>query len=366
MKIGLLITSIGNFGQKGFYNAQEIGLGKALDRYFDAVYIYKLVPITASKVDEKIDGTKNVILHSIPSKSFGINGIFDVSILDNSLDSLVYFSDTQISVPKVHKWAQNNRVKLYPYIGVLESHSTNKWKKLFVDMFFRRNLRVYRCCHCFAKTPTVEQKLHQMGVDNISVIPVGLDLSLMHQGYEAVEKKTLKEKYGFQESDKVLLFIGRLIKEKQPLRMIKLFQEIYVNDNNYRLLIVGQGELKSAVDAAIKDADLQATVIQIERIPNADIWELYRLAECFVNLNQQEIFGMAILEAMYYGCKVVAWKAPGPELIIEDGVSGFLVNNNKMLCSRVVSAEYYPENGRKRVLENFTWNNMARYIESIV
>lgn len=26
------------------------------------------------------------------------------------------------------------------------------------------------------------------------------------------------------------------------------------------------------------------------------------MADSFVNLNQQEIFGMAILEAMYYGC----------------------------------------------------------------
>ncbi|WP_125140095.1 glycosyltransferase [Clostridium transplantifaecale] len=366
MKIGLLITSIGNFGLKGCYNSQEIGLAKALDSYFNAVYIYKLIPESNQRKDEKIDGTKNVILHSIPSKSFGINGLLNISDLDSSLDSLVYFSDTQISVPKVYRWAAKNKVQFFPYIGVLESHSTSKWKKLIMDALFRRNLEVYRHCHCLVKTPTVEQKLHQLGVDKIMVTPVGLDLSLLHQGYEVVEKTSLKEKYGFQQADKVLLFVGRLIEEKQPLRMIEIFNEIYTKDCNYRLLMVGQGELKFAVDTAIKGAALQAVVTRIEQIPNADIWELYRLADCFVNLNQQEIFGMAILEAMYYGCKVVAWKAPGPELIIEDGVSGFLVDNYKMLCSRVVSEEHHPVNGRKRVLENFTWNNMARYIDSIV
>lgn len=36
---------------------------------------------------------------------------------------------------------------------------------------------------------------------------------------------------------------------------------------------------------------------------------------------------MAILEAMYYGCKVVAWDAPGPNLIIENGKSGWLVRD---------------------------------------
>ena len=32
MKIGILITSISNFGQSGFYNSQEIGLAKALSK----------------------------------------------------------------------------------------------------------------------------------------------------------------------------------------------------------------------------------------------------------------------------------------------------------------------------------------------
>ncbi len=32
MRVGLLVTSIGNFGQRGFYNAQEIGLVKEMDK----------------------------------------------------------------------------------------------------------------------------------------------------------------------------------------------------------------------------------------------------------------------------------------------------------------------------------------------
>ena len=43
MRIGLLMTSIGVFGQKGFYNSQEIGLAKAMDTLFDEVKVYKLV-----------------------------------------------------------------------------------------------------------------------------------------------------------------------------------------------------------------------------------------------------------------------------------------------------------------------------------
>ena len=47
-------------------------------------------------------------------------------------------------------------------------------------------------------------------------------------------------------------------------------------------------------------------------------------ATLFVNLNENEIFGMSLLEAMYAGCPPVARHAPGPDLIIENGISGYL------------------------------------------
>ena len=363
MKIGLLITSIGNFGQKGFYNAQEIGLAKALDKYFDAVYIYKLVPESMSRSDEKIDNTKNVILHSIPSKSFGINGLPDVSVLDTTLDVLVYFSDTQISVPKVYNWAVKNKVKFYPYIGVLESHSTSNWKKLLMDTLFKRNLKVYRKSHCFVKTPTVEKKLRGMGVDKISVMPVGLDLSLLHQDYELADKIALKGKYGFDATDRVLLFIGRLIDEKQPVRMLDILNQIRQQDKNYKLLMVGTGPLRAVVNEKIREYGL---VDAVDKIPNSDIWELYRFADCFVNLNQQEIFGMAILEAMYYGCKVVAWRAPGPKLIIEDGKFGYLVEDDDSACKRIMENVDVSAESHKRILQSFTWDNAAKIINTTV
>lgn len=365
MKIGLLITSIGNFGQKGFYNAQEIGLAKALDRYFDEVQVYKLILENQQESRELIEESKNAFLHMIPAKSFGINGLFNTEILDTKLDVLVYFSDTQFNVPKVYKWAMKNKIQFYPYIGVLESHSTSAVKRLLINALFKRNLAVYKKCHCLVKTPVVEKQLRNMDIQNITVMPVGLDLTLLHQDYMNANTDELKVKYGFKPEDKVLLFIGRLIDEKQPMRMIDILAELLKKDDNYKLLMVGTGPLKDAVNAAIKKYGVKKSVKQVEKIPNSDIWELYRFAECFINLNQQEIFGMAILEAMYYGCKVVAWKAPGPSYIIEDDISGYLVDSNELVIERILTSEYNPGSGKKRVLSQFIWNNMACTVSTL-
>lgn len=362
MRIGLLITSIGNFGQKGFYNAQEIGLAKALDKLFEEVTVYKLVSVDQEAYHEHIEGSRNANLNIIPSKNIGSNGIIDIKCLDKSLDALLYFSDTQISLPSVYKWTQKNNIRFFPYIGVLTSHSSNRIKRLVTDTLFRRNLQIYKKSQCLVKTPKVKKELHNLGVEQIIVTPVGLDLSLVHAKYAETSTARLKVKYGYTEYEKVILFIGRFVKEKQPAKMIEIFDFLQKNDKNYRLIMVGTGELKENMIAKVKDLELVSKVQFLDRIPNNEIWKLYRIADVFLNLNQQEIFGMSILEAMFYECKVVAWKSPGPELIIEDGISGYLVESNEKLIEKIKDNTNVTKNAHKRVVSTFIWENMANIV----
>lgn len=366
MRIGLLITSIGNFGQKGFYNAQEIGLAKELDKLFDEVIVYKAVPISEKKNKSLIKGCKHSILYQIPVKSKGINGVWDCSIMDSNLDALVYFSDTQLAVPRVYRWCCENNIVMYPYIGVVESHSSSKLKKIVIDKLFKRNIQVYKKCTCFAKTPTVLNQLDTLAVKSSVLMPVGLDLTLLHEEYEKVSKCELKNKYGYLEEDKVLLFIGRLIEEKQPIRMLDILNEIRKKDQSYKLLMVGTGEQENIVKGRIKELSLEDCVQLVVRIPNKDIWELYCLADAFVNLNQHEIFGMAILEAMYYGCKVVAWKAPGPNLIIENKISGYIATSNQEIEDFIINKNLSKSVMKRRILDHFTWCATAEKISDVV
>lgn len=365
MKIGILVPSIGNFGKIGFYNMQEIGHAKALSKLFSSVQVYKLVDRSQEKLEQAVEGFQNVRIHFLPSKQIGSNGLPDLSLIDSDLDALILCADTQLSVPYISRWAKRKGIRLIPYIGVTRSHSTGKIKKFMIDLLFGRNLAVYKKHHCAVKTPTVKAELERMGVPNVTVAPVGLDLSVLNRDYAKADVLALKQKYGYGTEDKVLLFIGRMIEEKQPLRMIQLFAQTYSRDSAYRLLMVGTGELKEAVAAAAETLGVAAQVQFIDRIPNKDIWELYRIADSFVNLNQQEIFGMAILEAMYYGCKVVAWKAPGPSFIIEDGVSGFLADSDAGILEAITERTILPEAAQERIINHFTWDKTAEKMLSL-
>lgn len=70
----------------------------------------------------------------------------------------------------------------------------------------------------------------------------------------------------------------------------------------------------------------------IHQLPNESVHVYYHACDAFVNLNDQEIFGMSLLEAMFAGCPPVARHAPGPDLIIEDGLSGWLCSTVPQLA----------------------------------
>lgn len=367
MKIGILVLSIGSFGAKGFYNLQEIGLAKALDSLCDEVKVYKLVANTAERQTQDIEGTRNASLDLIPSKQIGSNGIPDMRCIDKNLDALVCFSDTQIMFPKVYRWAEKNKIKLIPYIGVVESHSTNKVKQYVMNCLFSRNVAVYKKCRCCVKTHAVQEILTAFGVNNSIVAPVGIDFSLLNSNFEELNKECAKVRIGFQSTDRVVLLVGRIDADRNPLDSVNVFGKLKKYDRNFKLLIIGKGTLKSELFALLRQAGLEEDVKYIEQLPNSEMWKIYRASEILITFSRTEIFGMSILEAMYYGTVVHAVNAPGPNEILVDHESGYLYNNaidmENGITENLSNEESIKDNAHKRVVNHFSWYKTAKIIE---
>ncbi len=361
MRIGILVSSISNFGESDFYNSQEIGMAKALVKLGNHVVVYKLLHRNAVIPTNIFHENFEVRYSSV--RNIGINGLVNVDVLDEALDALVYFADTQLSVPTVYKWCKRTNTIFVPYIGVIESHSTNSAVKRIMNMFFSRNLSVYKKVRCLVKNSDVARRLKDKGVQDIRLAPVGIDLDLLNGDYQNTSTDQLKKKYGFESNTNVILFIGRLVEEKRPLDMIEYFARLTQKDTSYRLLIVGDGVLSKDMLCEIERLNISDKVKWIHKIENEKIWELYCLCDCFVNLNKQEIFGMVLLEAMYYGAKVVAWHAPGPDYIIEHGKSGYLVNSEQDLYKYITcSASELSTCAHDRIISSMTWETTAKVI----
>lgn len=366
LTIGILDTTVGTVQGGKYYNTQEIGLAKALSVYVKFIWVYKVYVGKGKALTETPVGYDNVCIKYIPVRALGQNGMLPCEKLDKECKTLIYFSDTQTILPRVYRWCKKNDIILMPYIGVTKSHSENRIKKWLVDLLFMRSLKVYRKCKCLTKTERVRDELYQRGVNHIEIAHVGLDTTLCNEEYQKTDKNELRGKYGFTERDKIVLFVGRFCQEKRPIDMVVIFARIYERNPEYKLLMIGNGELFGNTQELITKKGLKQAVRLITQVPNDKMWEIYSMSDYYINLNKQEIFGMALLEAMYYGCLVIAHSAPGPDAIIENGVSGWIVEEDDDIISHLEENNVMRVSAKHRVMEHFTWEKTAETVMEVV
>lgn len=361
MRIAILSLSMEEFHSNQFYNSQAEGLGKALADYNHDVTVYHWVTNISEKCITKYE--HNVWIEYVKCRHIGKHALVPLRKLKDDLEFAIVFTDNNIDFPRVYKWFQEKKIVVAPYIGVLKSNNSNSLKKIIVDRICN-NLDLYSRIPTVVKTPAIRDTLLQNGAKDVSVIPVGLDKTLLKQDYLEYPTERLRNNWGFSSEDIILLYIGRMTEEKKPVEMLEILENISKKDATIRLIMVGKGELESKIEQEIEKRHLKDYIIWLRQIENNKIWELYCISDWFVNLNEHEIFGMSILEAMYYGCPVVAKHSPGPDFILSNTVNGYLCQEKKEMESCIRETDYktikiIKKNAKQTVQEYFMWQSTA-------
>jgi glycosyltransferase involved in cell wall biosynthesis len=123
---------------------------------------------------------------------------------------------------------------------------------------------------------------------------------------------------------RLLLAAGRLATEKCFDGLIQVFSKLVFNHTEWDLVIVGEGQLRTAIEQQIERSGLQSRVFLPGRAGNIGDW--YERANIFVLSSRFEGFPNGIIEAMAYGLPVVSFDCDtGPRDIIRDQIDGILV-----------------------------------------
>ena len=155
--------------------------------------------------------------------------------------------------------------------------------------------------------------LRDWGVCNVRVVSLGVNPDIFRP--DASEKDTIRRSLGLNSQKKLLLYVGRLSKEKNTAALFSAFKLLQRRcPNEFQLLVIGDGPERTQL------RKLQARAKNVSWVRYcADPRELaryYRAADLFVHPGVQETFGLAALESQACGTPVVGIRGSCMDKII--------------------------------------------------
>lgn len=194
----------------------------------------------------------------------------------------------------------------------------------------RAEVEVIGCCDAICASNPVEadqlRSFYGAPPERIEPVPPGVDHAFFSPGERAGARTAL----GFDDRP-TALFVGRIQPLKQLPIAVRMLAEL--RDDRTRLVVVGgpsgpdgQAELEK-VRALVDELGLHERVQLVEPQPHHLLSTYYRAADVVVVPSRSESFGLVALEAAACGIPVVAASVGGLRTVVEDDVTGFLVES---------------------------------------
>lgn len=346
MKI-LIVRTFASVISSTSYNVQEIGLAKA---YVKAGHQADVVLYGGKEKDHFLEipiedyeeGSKITVYYL---KSFGIykNGFFP------SLKKMVKDYD----IIQVHEYDQITSWKYYTsrkyrdrvviYHGLYYSDFNKGYNlkcKVFDNIFLR--LKKNPDCLCFGKSRGAAQFMNSKGFKKAIPVGVGLDVSAWKKSLESgvsreegdavkcLPKKDADGKIWFD-----YLYIGKLEPRRNTLFLIDLVNRLLDTHDDTRFVLVGDGEADykaKCLEKAARHIE-DGRIIYIESAKQSEMPQIYGFADCMLFPSIYEIFGMVLMEAMYFGVPVITSDNGGADTVYRDGENAIVVLNKKKIAA---------------------------------
>ncbi len=328
-------------------------------------------PVRNIPVDPVPVFTSHPTVHSKSIMEYSVSELIEfISLYNNELEKvLIDFSPDVIHIQHFGLWLSVPLLKELsteiPLIvtahgtGLYVLESDKRFKKLFRESIDNLN-RVIAVSNDVKKRT---ERLFPNLKNRIDTIMGGVDIYRFKKtgktGYQWKRKYNLK--------DKVVLYVGRLIKEKGVQHLINVAP--YFPDTSF--VITGSGDYRNVLE---KMSKVHENILILPHLDNEIVDFFVHSDVLCVPSIWEEALGLVILEAMASKTAVVASNIGGIPSIVRHNETGLLFEpgNEEDLKDRIAHvlndrklSKRLTENAYRMIKENFTWKKIAERIDSI-
>jgi glycosyltransferase involved in cell wall biosynthesis len=313
-----------------------------------------------SLIEQKTQEAALSIVHFSISMDIAIWKIPVLSniLLDNNVDVVICCQNKDVKIGA--KAARRVGTKaIFARQGVQNLSNKKKYIKpftQFIDGIITNTLSIKKAYENFGWFPNGFIHVIYNGVE----IPENVPLLDMHK------------KYKLPNDSKVVFSAGRIDHQKGFDLLIEVAQRCKSDSHNWQFVVAGEGKLKQSLVDQARHAGVDDLLHFIGF--SDQVVSLLRSCTVFVLPSRFEGMPNALLEAMAMGKASVATRVNGAPELVEDKVSGFLVESENinelyeklgMLLSDETLRKEMELNAKLRVKDHFTVNKMIDKLETL-
>jgi len=196
--------------------------------------------------------------------------------------------------------------------------------------------------------------------DKLHVIPTGIDIKKFPTA-------------GPQERQKALLYVGSLIPRKDVSTLISAMEQVKQNFPDYKLWIIGEGDLRSPLEKQAQNAGLADRVEFLGPQSQAEVARLMRQAKLFILPSLEEGQGAVLVEAMASGTPCIGSDAGGIPTVITPETGRIFPAGDSDGLFKAISALLVDEaawssaskDGRQRAERYYDWEHLSEGIIAV-
>jgi glycosyltransferase involved in cell wall biosynthesis len=240
-------------------------------------------------------------------------------------------------------------------------HWLNPWRKRIAKQMLRCAQRVRVVSEALRENVAKECGIP---LSRILVAPVGVNFvraSGDKREFKALISPSIAER-------KVVLFVGRLCAPKNLGLWVDVAQQLAKRHPDVAFVIVGDGPEEGTMRELVRSLGLDDHFFVLGRKMHEELPQIYAAADVFLLTSHYEGFGRVVLESMLSGVPVVSTACMGPEDLVEQGITGYLLPRGDTegliravsnLLADISKAETMGEAGRARAQAMFSLDTLT-------